>query len=322
VNGRVAGVAAEGLAPAKVNLALGVVGRRADGYHELISVFARLALADRLSVEIGGDPGTVDRLDVGGTAGHVATDLDLVLRAAAALRAHAGRPLPALRFTLEKRIPVAAGLGGGSSDAATALELAAAAWGLAPSLEERLDLAARLGSDVPFFAVGAAAALVEGRGERIRPLPPPGGDPAVLLVTADARLSTAVVFRAFAAAAEGGAGPVGTGSSSAAATARDLAAALEAGLDAEAFAGWAPRLRDANDLWPAAAGLLPELAELRGTLEGRLGRPVLLSGSGPTLVALYPSQGEADAGRRRLAGLRGARITVTTLGDGQRREAS
>jgi len=303
----------EGLAPAKVNLALAVVGRRADGYHELVSVFARLDLADRMTVEVAGN--APDRLTVAG-GGYSPSGLDLVLSAAMLLREHAGRPLPSLVFALEKRIPVAAGLGGGSSDAATALELAAAAWDIDLSAGERLDLAARLGSDVPFFAARTAAALVEGRGERIRALPAPTGGAAALLVTSESGLSTAEVFRVF----DDGVAP-GAGSPAAATTARELAAALEAGLDADAFAGWAPRLRDANDLWPAAVGLLPELAALRATLEERLRRPVLLSGSGPTLVALYPSLLEAQAGGRQLTELRGARITVTVLGNGQHREA-
>jgi 4-diphosphocytidyl-2-C-methyl-D-erythritol kinase len=313
-------------APAKVNLALAVAGRRADGFHELVSVFIRLDLADRLVVEVAGMPGGSDRLMASGAPGPAAVGIDLVLRAAALLREHAGRPLPSLLFSLQKRIPVAAGLGGGSSDAAAALELAGAAWGLALSDGERLDLAARLGSDVPFFAAQVAAALVEGRGERIRPLPPPSGDPAVLLVTSEAGLSTTDVFRALDAAGgpgrDGAAG--GSAAGAAAATARELAAAMEAGLDADAFAGWAGRLRGANDLWPPAVALRPDLPALRETLEGRLGRPVLLSGSGPTLVALYPSLVAAEAGRRRLAGLRGVRglrLAATAVGHEQHREA-
>jgi 4-diphosphocytidyl-2-C-methyl-D-erythritol kinase len=320
-------------APAKVNLALAVGGRRADGFHELVSVFVRLELADLLAVEVSATPGGIDRLSVSGVPGEAVFGLDLVLRAAALLREHAGRPLPALHFSLHKAIPIAAGLGGGSSDAAAALELAAAAWEISLSDVERLDLAARLGSDVPFFAAGVAAALVEGRGERLRSLQPPGGDAAVLLVTSAAGLATADVFRSLDAAAEpgsrgaAGARPVGSAADGAASTAHELAVALEAGLDADAFAGWAGRLRDANDLWPAAVRLRPELAALRATIESRLGRPFLLSGSGPTLVALYPSLGAAEAARRQLSGVRGvggrrgARVTATTVGHGQHREA-
>lgn len=300
----------ERLAPAKINLALAVVGRRPDGFHELVSVFMRVGLADRLSVEADTVPGEGDHLVVTGASGRI-DGLDLVLHAAGLLRAHVGRPLPALRFSLQKRIPVGGGLGGGSSDAAAALDLAAGAWGLALGDEERLDLAARLGSDVPFFAARAAAALIEGRGERIRPLPPPHGAPAVLLVTSEQGLSTTEAFRALDASGVDFA-------TSGTAAAYGLAAAIDAGLDAQAFAGWAGRLRDANDLWAPALRLRPELGARRDALEHALERPVLLSGSGPTLLALYPSLEAAEVGRDRLAGLRdqrGLRITPTPVGD-------
>jgi 4-diphosphocytidyl-2-C-methyl-D-erythritol kinase len=303
----------ERLAPAKINLALAVTGRREDGFHDLVSVFVRVDLADRLSVESDEAPGERDDLVVAGATGPV-TGLNLVLHAAGLLRQWAGRPLPSLHFSLQKQIPVAGGLGGGSSDAAAALDLAAEAWALALPAEERLRLAARLGSDVPFFAARLAAALVEGRGERIRPLAPPSGGAAALLVTSALGISTGDVFRALdasgAPAAEG----------AAAATGRDLAAALEAGLDAAAFAGWAGRLREANDLWAPALGLRPDLGPLRETLERRLERPVLLSGSGPTLVALYPSLVEAEAARPKLAGLGGLRIAAAAVGAERQRE--
>lgn len=282
---------------AKVNLALGVVGRRADGFHDLVSVFLRIDLADRLEVRRSGEPATfdpaTDRLDVMGEAGaaDVGPDPDnLVLRAARLLRLKAGASLEPLFFTLDKRIPVAAGLGGGSADGAAALRLAAHAWGMPLDAAERLSLAARLGSDVPFFASDAAAAIVRGRGERVEPLAAPAGDPGFLLVTAAARLSSSDVFGALS----GAAGRPGV-DAAAARAAFDLAAALRNGLDAAGLAAWAGRLRDANDLWPAARALRPSLAGLRGALEERLGRPMLLSGSGPTLLALYPSRDEARA---------------------------
>jgi 4-diphosphocytidyl-2-C-methyl-D-erythritol kinase len=308
----------EALAPAKVNLALAIVGRRADGFHELVSVFTRVGLADRLTVEVSAARRNVDRLMVDGAPRSRVHGVDIVLMASSLLRRHAGQPLPPLDTVLEKRIPYAAGLAGGSSDGAAALDLMAAAWGLALSEGERLDLAARLGSDVPFFAAHTAVALVEGRGERIKPLPSPHGAPAALLVTSEEGLSTTDVFAALDAS--------GTNlpASSAAATAYELAGALDAGLDAEAFAGWAARLRDANDLWAPAARLRPELRTRRDALEAALERPVLLSGSGPTLLALYPSLEAAEAGRLRLAGrsdLRGLRLTATPIGDPEHREA-
>ena len=178
-------------AHAKINLALAVTGTRDDGYHELRSVFLRLALHDRLEAEL--DPGAAaDRLVVEGE--HVATDADLVLRAARELRAVIDPALPALRFSLRKRVPAAAGLGGGSSDAAAAIDLALAAWGVRLHPAERLGAAARIGADVPFFSAGHGAALVEGIGEHVTPLPAPDPPAGILLVTPRDRLSTAAVF--------------------------------------------------------------------------------------------------------------------------------
>jgi 4-diphosphocytidyl-2-C-methyl-D-erythritol kinase len=303
---------------AKVNLALGVVGRRPDGFHELVSVFVRVDLADRLTVRTLGLPATLDpaadRLHVSGAQGLTPDSDNLVLRAARLLRAWAARPLEPLAFDLEKRIPIAAGLGGGSADAAAALALAAQAWGLPLTAGERRHLAARLGSDVPFFAAGAAVALVRGRGEEVEPLPPPVGAPGFLLATDPHGLATADVFGALAAAG-GLPGPDAPATRDALA----LAEALRAGLDGRGLASWAQRLRDANDLWPPAATLRPSLVGLRRALEERLGRPLLLSGSGPTLLALYPLLDEARTAAsaiatRPVAGHEAARVRAAGLG--------
>ena len=196
------------LAPAKLNLTLAVLGIRPDGYHELHSVMVPLDLADRLSVSVA-PPGAPDSLHVDGfDPGPVSGNL--VLRAFAAARRHAhpawGRPdpPPALAARLEKRIPVAAGLAGGSSDAAAAADAALEAWGVVLDPQARHRLATELGSDVPFFLAGGPA-LVEGRGERVAPLAwlreasgPPGRDaPALLLVTPAVAISTPAVFRAW-----------------------------------------------------------------------------------------------------------------------------
>jgi len=305
-------------AQAKVNLALGIVGRRPDGFHTLVSVFVRIDLADRLTVRSLGLPATADpaadRLHVAGAQRVAGDPDDLVLRAARVLRAWAARPLEPLAFDLEKRIPVAAGLGGGSADAAAALALAAQVWGLPLTAAERGHLAARLGSDVPFFAAGAVAALVRGRGEEVEPLAAPAGAPGFLLVTDPVGLATADVFGALATAA----GPPGP-DAPAARAALDLADALRAGLDGRGLASWAPRLRDANDLWLAAAALRPALGHLRRELEERLGRPLLLSGSGPTLLALYPSREEvraaaSDIATRPVAGHEAVQVRTAGLG--------
>ncbi len=302
------------LARAKVNLTLEILGRTRDGYHELRSVFAGVDLADRLEVVRSTSPGIADpsgdRLTVRGDIDCPTAD-NLVLRAASALRLHLGRPLPRLEFMLWKGIPVAAGLGGGSSDAAAALTLSLAAWQEELPPKELLGLARTLGSDAPFFLAGSMFALGEGRGERLAPLPASSVPLGVLLATIPERLSTARVFEALDASQEW---PADAGEPDAPDGPTDwLAAQLRSGLPPAAWAAAAARLRNANDLWPAAASLLPALAPARDAMEERLERPCLLSGSGPTLAALYAGREEAAEAaaqlmRRPPAVLRGAAV--------------
>ena len=306
-----------GTCPAKLNLTLAVTGRRADRYHTLRSVFVRTTLHDELAVERGSETET-DSLLVDGSAAVSAED-NLVLRAARALRAalvlRAATPvsLPALHFRLTKRIPVAAGLGGGSSDAASALDLATRAWGVQADAALLDAIAVGLGADVPFFVTPHEAALIDGIGETLHRLPPPDGAVGVLLVTPSERLSTAAVFGEFDR------GPTATSSAGEATDA--LVSALAAGVDGSGLVALAPMLRDANDLWAPAARLSPGLVGARETLESVLQRPILMSGSGPTLFAIYPSP---DAARETAATLRlgtpagsaGAAINVTTIRGG------
>ncbi|HEX7440932.1 MAG TPA: 4-(cytidine 5'-diphospho)-2-C-methyl-D-erythritol kinase [Caldimonas sp.] len=150
-------------APAKLNLFLHVVGRRADGYHLLQSVFALLDWCDSLHFELR-DDGRLARHDLG-----VALPADdLCLRAARALAAASGTPLGA-DISIEKRVPSGAGMGGGSSDAASTLLALNLLWRLRWPRERLAVLALELGADVPFF-LGAGNALVEGVGERLTPL--------------------------------------------------------------------------------------------------------------------------------------------------------
>ncbi len=302
------------LAPAKLNLTLAVVGRRPDGYHALHSVMAPLGLADRLSLAPAVGPrdtlhvvaDAIDALALElGPAGAAKGPADgpatgpaagnLVLRAIGAARAAVGGavPTPALAARLDKRIPVAAGLAGGSSDAAAALDAALEAWGaagdavLAP--DDRRRVAARLGSDVPFFLAGGIA-LVEGRGEQVSALARAirGEPPGILLVTARVGVSTPAVFAALAAAGAplNGATRI---------TSEHLAAELQRGLTAGALHDRAGILAAANDLLPATAAIVPELVPFRRALARLTGRPVGLSGSGPTLWILYPSIAAARA---------------------------
>lgn len=157
-------------APAKVNLTFEVIGRRPDGYHEVRSILLTLDLADRILL----DPADGLSLTVAGEAGHLAgqpLEENLAFRAAAALREEAGtRQGAAIR--IEKRLPIAAGLGGGSSDAAAVLRGLNALWNLSLPQDRLACIAAAIGSDVAFFLT-CGAALVSGRGERVVALPDP-----------------------------------------------------------------------------------------------------------------------------------------------------
>jgi 4-diphosphocytidyl-2-C-methyl-D-erythritol kinase len=292
------------LAPAKLNLTLAVVGRREDGYHSLHSVFAPLGLTDRLSLAL--TTSAADTLHVSGfDAGP--TGENLVLRAIEATRAAvrggwAGGPAttPALASRLEKRIPVAAGLGGGSSDAAAALDGALEAWGADLDDETRSRVAARVGSDVPFFLAGGPA-LVEGRGESVAPLTGLHGTPGVLLVTPGLAVSTPDVFAAFDAIRS-------HGDSAVRMTSTHLAEELRAKLSTADLVARAGAMTVANDLLPATALVVPALVPFRRAISRLLSQPVGLSGSGPTLWALYPS--EADARKA-------ADVVRTALTDGR-----
>ena len=169
-------------APAKVNLTFEALGRRADGYHEVRTVLHAISLADEIAFAPADDLRfAVESPDAGArssAASAPAGDDNLVLRAARLLRREAGVKAGAT-IRLRKRIPVAAGLGGGSSDAATTLRGLRRLWGLDLDADALRELAAQLGSDVPFFVTGGAA-LAEGRGERLTPLPPAQGGVVVM----------------------------------------------------------------------------------------------------------------------------------------------
>jgi len=299
------------LAPAKLNLSLAVVGRRDDGFHDLHSVFVPLALADRLSLAPARATAREDSLHVTGfDAGPVADNL--VLRAIATARAAVGEgpgraPTPALAARLEKLIPVAAGLGGGSSDAAAAFDGALEAWGAELDPERRAHAAAAIGSDVPFFLRGTPA-LVEGRGERLTPLKGVHGHPGVLLVTPRVAVRTPDVFAVFDAIRGKGDGSIRMSS-------EHLAQELGNGLSATDLIARAGVLASANDLLPAALQVAPGLVGVKRALTRTLTKAVGMSGSGPTLWTLYPSLAEAQAS----AEVVGAAVmagTIPSIGDG------
>lgn len=258
-------------APAKLNLCLYLGSRRDDGLHELCSLFEPLALADLIEVT----PSDRDEVICPGVEGE-----NLAMRALAGLRERGWGREP-LRLRIEKRVPVAAGLGGGSGDAAAVLRLAA---GEVAGLPE---LAAELGADVP-SQLRPSLALVQGAGERIEPLPEPAEHAAVLL-PGGGGLSTAEVF------AE--ADRLGLGRSTAELV--ELAARLREVAGAGASPLSYPELL-VNDLEPAALSLRPDIGEALGSLR-EAGAPIaILSGSGPTAVGLFPDLASAQAAAERL----------------------
>ena len=273
------------LAPAKLNLGLRIVGRRADGLHELESAFVPLDLADEL--ELRADPAAraevALELEPGGD-GVPADASNLAARAARAFLAASGL-CARIGIALRKRVPAAAGLGGGSSDAGAVLRALAALFPGALAPEALAGVALRLGADVPYF-LDPRPALVGGVGERRAPLP--GRLPAlpVLLANPGEPLATARVFAAYAAGARR---PAAAGAL--AARWREALAGPPSGLPGRL----APLLE--NDLEPAAQELCPALGPLRAALRAAGALAVGLSGSGATLYGLFATPEAAAAAR-------------------------
>lgn len=262
-------------APAKLNLSLRVGERDGTGLHPVSGFFLTVDHCDLLHMRRGdrdrlrviGDP----RLPDGGG--------NLVWKAIYALREAAGADAP-VEAELLKRIPAAAGLGGGSSDAAAAL-LAYRRLTLPAAGRDECDLdeiAGRLGADVPFCLHGGLR-FAAGYGERLGPPLPLPGDFTAAVAVPPAELPTARVYEAWDALAGGGG-------------ARPSGEAREKDLP--------PSLREygplGNDLYPAAARLAPEIDDWRAELRARWDRPVLMSGSGPALYGLFADREEAAGG--------------------------
>lgn len=269
-------------AHAKVNLTLEVLGKRPDGYHEIRSVFRRLTLHDILRIDPAAELSVV--CDVPGLDGPD----NLAFRAGLLLQQETGHTGGA-RLAITKAIPVAAGLGGGSSDAAAALRGLDALWGTALAPDRLASLAARLGSDVPFFLLGGTA-LGSGRGEILKPLPDLP-DCSVLLVRPPVGVSTAAVYGAVTAA------DYGDGAASA------LLAALPLGTEP---ARWPL----ANDLQPVTCRLYPVVTEVLASLAGWGALQAQMCGSGPTCFGLYDAEDTA-ARAAELARVRGWDAWVT-----------
>ena len=279
--------------PAKLNLQLAVGPPRADGYHDLVTVFHAVSLFDQLTVEPAGDDGVTV---TGEGADRVPADQDnLALRAITALRAAVrdrGTGAGAVHVTIAKRIPVAAGLAGGSADAAAALVACNELWAAGLTQQQLQGIGATVGSDVAFALLGGTA-VGRGRGEQLTPALAPATQYHWVLAFADGQLSTPAVYAALdrLRASQGARGPGGTrgrnggpGGSAPRQRQPDLDAALMSALRS----GEATRVgqRLSNDLQPAAVSLLPALRKtLTAGLElGALG--ALVAGSGPTCVFL------------------------------------
>jgi len=286
------------LAPAKVNLGL-FVGpvRESDGRHELVSVMQSISLADELTLEAA--PAGVESDEVICPGVRTAPEDNLAATALRAFRASTGWRAPALRLSIVKRIPVAAGLGGGSADAAAALRLARHASGLG---DERLlrTLAAQLGADVP-AQVSPGRWLASGAGERLRELPQARTPFGVLVLALAAALSTAAVYAEIDRLAL-------TRTAQALEERRlELWAALEHGAALPA----ATELLH-NDLQRAAVSLCPSIADALTQARTAGAQLALVSGSGPTVVGLFgpPPGGSRDGGveraRAAAAGLAGS----------------
>ena len=261
-------------APAKINLTLRIVGRRADGYHELESLVAFADVGDRLTFT----PGSVTTLDVAGPFAAVCgtTADNLVLKAAAALRTR----VPGLKggaFRLEKSLPVASGIGGGSSDAAAALRLLARANGIALDDPRLAEAAVSVGADVP-VCLAAKARVMRGIGEILSaPLALPRL--SAVLVNPGVPTATRDVFRAFAGM-HGETTPLGD--------------VPQDGLVDFLHA-------HGNDLTPAAIACVPMIGEVLDVLAGLPGaRLARMSGSGSTCFVLFDGAAAAAAAAQTL----------------------
>lgn len=262
-------------APAKINLGLEVLRRRADGFHDINTLFAAITLADRVTIRTG-EPGRIG-CRVPAMPWLENDPTNLCVRAAALLRDAMGRTDLGVEIELEKRIPVGAGLGGGSSDAAAVLRGAPLLWEVAPSETMLMELGARLGSDVPFFLRGGIA-LGRSRGELLEPveLLPPFH---LLLLFPGIHVSTPWAYRAVARIDER--------------PATDLVSTLRRGIDDPEIL----RRELVNDFEAPVFHEHPVLVSLKERLYARGALYAAMSGSGSTIFGLFADHAGAEHAR-------------------------
>ncbi|WP_048601132.1 4-(cytidine 5'-diphospho)-2-C-methyl-D-erythritol kinase [Rubeoparvulum massiliense] len=250
-------------ASAKINLTLDVLGLREDGYHDVEMIMTTIDLADRIELIARGD----EKIVIECNEGFVPTDQrNLAYQAAALLQQKADKPV-GVTIRIEKRIPVAAGLAGGSSDAAATLRGCNRLWNLGLSLEELKLLGAQLGSDVPFCVQGGTA-LAKGRGELVTTVPNP---PKVWVVLAkpDLGVSTAEIYQQFSKHEQ---------------QIEPKTAMMLQALEKGSLSLVCQNL--SNMLEPVTVQLYPEVRRIRDCMLRAGADGVLMSGSGPTVYAI------------------------------------
>jgi 4-diphosphocytidyl-2-C-methyl-D-erythritol kinase len=263
---------------AKVNLTLEILGRRPDGFHEIASVTQLISLADRVEVSPG-DLSSIEMLPPLVDAAE-----NLVGRAADALAAATGRTIRG-SLRIQKVIPLAAGLGGGSSDAAATLRLLDRLWGTRLGPRRLRRIAATLGSDVPLF-LGGGTSLIRGRGEIVKALTPA---PTFWIVLVCPGTAPPEKTRAL----YGALSPDDYGSGS------TTLALVDQLSDGRPVVG----ATLVNGFDAAAGRVYPGFAELRRRISEEIGRPVHLTGAGPTLFVTFSDAAEARQAARRISKL-------------------
>jgi len=282
------------LAPGKVNLCLFLGPTRDDGRHQLLSLLESVSLADELRLTAGG-PGP-DVVHCPGVEGP-----NLAEAALAAYRRAARWDAPPLRLEVRKAVPVAAGMGGGSGDAAAALRLAAHAAGR-PGDPLLAELAFALGADVP-AQIEPRRVMVRGAGELVEPLGP-GPAHGLVVVPSAHRLATTAVF------AEADRLGLLRGATELSELDQHLSEALRLGNELEPE--WLH-----NDLQPAARSLCPEIGAALEDVAAAGARAALVSGSGPTVFGVFPGHSGPEAARAAAGELRGRHagaVAVTAVG--------